>query len=151
MNIIKTQKKHLHSAAKIMEEAYYDSITEAKKELARKIRSNESFVALEENNVVGVLIYAKSYSHYANYMEDIIVAKNWRRKGVAKKLIEKYVDVSKKQTPKKQKYALSSTDVSNKTSINMHVTCGFKEIGRMKKLHYGKDEIFFAYDLRKKE
>lgn len=48
---------------------------------------------------------------------------------------------------KKQKYALSSTDVSNKASINLHKKMGFKEIGILKGLHYEKDKVFFTYKL----
>lgn len=93
------------------------------------------------------MIYLKDYSHYANYLTDFAVSKKHRRKGIGLKLIKKFIEISKKEQPKKQPYALSSTDVNNIASINLHLKAGFVELGRIKKLHYGKDEIFFCYKL----
>ncbi|MBS3111727.1 GNAT family N-acetyltransferase [Candidatus Woesearchaeota archaeon] len=100
----------------------------AKNCLNKKIKRKNSLVVLDGNNVVGVLIYARDYSHYANYTEDLVVSKKHRRKGIAKALLKKYIEISRKETPKKQKYALSSTVVSNKASISLHKNIGFKEI-----------------------
>lgn len=136
------------TAAKILTEAYFDSFREAKKYIRRKLKTRECLVAIENNEMIGVLLYYRDYSHYANYIEDIVVSKQYRRKGVAIQLLMKFIEISKKETPKNQKYALSSTKITNKTSISMHLKCGFKEIGRLKGLHYGEDEIFFAYNLR---
>ncbi len=147
ITIVNTQKKHIIPAAKILFESYC-SLTSVKKHLHQKIKTKESFVALSDNEVVGVLIYSRDYSHYANYVEGLVVSKKYRDKGIAQKLLKKYIDVSKKETPNKQKYTLSSTDVSNKASINLHKKSGFKEIGILKNLHYGKDEVFFAHRLR---
>ncbi len=147
IKITLTQGKHVSAAAKILFEAYYSSVSNAKSDLNKKIKTKESFVALDGGEVVGVLIYARDYSHYANYAEDIAVSKKHRGRGIAKALLKKYVEVSRKETPKKQKYALSSTDVSNRASIGLHKKAGFKEIGRLKGLHFGKDEVFFACKL----
>ena len=148
MNVIRTRPKHITSAARILFEAYYSSLAKAKKDLRTWTARKQSLVAVDGEKVVGVLMYTRDFSHYANYIEDIAVAKVHRRKGVAKKLLQKFIEVSRKETPKKQKYALSSTETSNKTSIKMHLNFGFREIGRMEGLHFGKDEIFFAYKLR---
>jgi len=148
IKIALTQRKHIATAAKILFEAYYSSVNSARNHINKKINAKESFVALDDNEVAGVLIYARGYSHYANYAEDLAVSKKHRGKGIAKALLKKYIDISRNETPKKQMYALSSTDVSNKASIILHKKAGFKEIGKLKKLHYGKDEVFFAYKLR---
>ena len=63
-------------------------------------------------------------------------------------LLKKYVKISKAETPKKQSYALSSTNIDNQISIKMHLKFGFEKMGILKKLHYGRDEIFFRYNLR---
>jgi len=128
-------------------EAYYSSLASAKKELKINIKRKEVLVAVDKE-VMGILNYARDYSHYANYVEDIAVSKKHRRKGVSKALMKKFIQISKKETPKKQKYALSSTEVNNKASIKMHLKFGFKKIGTLKGLHYGTDEAFFAYKLR---
>ena len=148
MKVVFTSQEHVSAAAHILHLAYYSSLASAQKELIKKIKTKEYLVALEKNKVIGVLNYTKNYSHYANYIEDICVSQAHRKKGVAKILLQKYISLSKKQTPQKQKYALSSTDVSNTISLAMHRSFGFKEIGRIKALHYGKDEIIFGYDLR---
>lgn len=142
------QTKHAQLGAKILNESYYDSISLAKQEIKLKIKTKECLVALVDKEVAGILLYTRSYSHYANYIDDIVVAKKYRGKGIAKLLLKKYIEISKKSTPTKQKYALSSTNITNKISINLHKSIGFKEIGTLKGLHYGKDEVFFAYKLR---
>ena len=148
MKIINAGNKHITAAAKILFEEYYSSLAIAKKTLRAWIKKNQCFVAIENRKVVGVLRYTRDFSHYANYIEDIAVPKRHRGRGIARELLQKFIEVSKKETPKRQKYALSSTDTSNKISRKMHLKLGFREIGRLKGLHYGKDEIFFAYKLR---
>ncbi|MDO8740207.1 MAG: GNAT family N-acetyltransferase [Candidatus Woesearchaeota archaeon] len=147
IEVIYTQHLHIPAAAKILFETYYGSLDCAKNYLKGKIKTKESLVALEGNKVVGVLIYARDYSHYANYIQDIAVSKQYRQRGIAMLLMKKCIEISKRETPSKQKYLLSSTDATNKPSIKFHLMCGFKEIGRLKWLHYGKDEVFFAYKL----
>lgn len=147
MKITFAQKKHTLNASKILVEAYYDTLKSAKQVIKRKISSKEVLLALEGETVVGVLIFTKDYSHYANYIEDIVVSNGHRRKGISQKLLARYVKISRKQQPKKQKWALSSTNVKNNASIKMHKKFGFKVLGIVKKLHYGTDEIIFGYRL----
>ena len=147
MKIILARKEHLSQAAKILSSAYLNSFKEAEELILNKIRFKECFIAVEKNKVLGVLVYNRDYSHYANYVSDIAVAKNHRRKGVANSLFEKFIAVSKREQPKKQKYALSSTVISNKVSVKMHLNFGFKKLGVIKNLHYAKDEIIFGYKL----
>ena len=147
MEIILICDKHILPVAKILRKAYFDSLQEAKKYVRNKFKRKECFIAVENDRLLGVMAYQKDYSHYANYMADILVLKQYRGRGIAMQLIKKFIEKSKKETPKKQKYALSSTRITNKASINLHLKAGFKKIGRLKGLHYGKDEIFFAYKL----
>ena len=149
MKIIPLKKEYVSQTAEILVEAYWNSVDEAKNELFKKIKSNECFIALENKEVAGVFIYMKNYSHYANYLEDLVVSKKYRGQGVANRLLEKYILISRGETPKKQKYALSSTHSFNKISIKTHLKSGFKKIGLIRGLHYGKDEIFFGYNLRR--
>jgi len=128
-------------------EEYFDSIKEAKLFLKSKMKSKECFIVVEGSEVLGVMAYIKDYSHYANFLSDITVSRKHRGKGVAKELLKKFIEMSRKEQPKKQPFALSSTVITNKKSIKMHLNFGFKEIGRIKKLHYGKDEIFFGYKI----
>ena len=147
MRTILAKKEHIHPAATILHASHFETLHEAKTWLREKIKNKEFFVVVDGKEVLGLLLYERDYSHYANYISDIVVAKKHRRKGVAHALLEKYIAVSKKETPKKQRYALSSTTGTNKISIKMHLSFGFKELGRVEKLHYGKEEVFFGYRL----
>ena len=148
MKAILAKKSDVKGSAEILVEAYFKSLKDAKEHITNHIKKKECIIVIQNKEVLGVLIYSKDYSHYANYIDDIAVAKKHRRKGVARLLLKKFIDVSKKEQPKKQRYALSSTDVTNKSSIKMHLNFGFKKAGILKRLHYGKDEIFFAYRLK---
>ena len=79
VKVTPAQNKHVLQSAKILAQAYYDSITSARKSIQNKIKTRECFVALRNGSVVGILIYARNFSHYANYIEDIVVSKEERR------------------------------------------------------------------------
>ena len=81
------------------------------------------------------------------FIEDLAVSKEYRGQGFAKALLQKFIEISRKEQSKKQPYCLSSTDVTNKASIKLHLRVGFKKLGVIKELHYGKDEIIFGYKL----
>ena len=117
MKIIQAKKKYLNQCAKILTEAYFDSFKEAKEHFNKKIKYKEFYIAIEGDEVLGLFSYRRDYSHYANYLTNIVVAKKHRRKGIAKKLLDKYIERCKKEQPKKQKYALSSTKITNVPSI----------------------------------
>lgn len=150
MKVILTKKKHVLETKKILFDAYFDSKKEAEKYISEKIKSKETFVAIIDGKVAGVISYKRDYSHYANFLSNLVVSKNHQRKGVALALLKKFVEISRKEQPKKQKYALSSTDITNKASIKLHKKAGFKNLGIIKELHFGKDEIMFGYNLFKK-
>lgn len=145
--IIKAEKKHLQIIAELLVQEWYDSIEEAKEQVILKINNNECYIKLINEEIVGLFMYSRDYSHYANYLEDLLVAKKYRRKGIALELLKKYIEISKRETPKKQKWALSSTDKNNLASIKTHIKAGFEEIGIINGLHYGTDEIMFGFNL----
>ncbi len=130
LKIRKATKKDLNQITKVLLEDYLGSKKEAREISKESIKNKTCLIAIEKE-IVGILIYVKAYSHYANYIEDLIVSRKIRGKGIARKLIKKFLEISKKETPKNQRYALSSTDTSNKISIKMHKNLGFKEIGKI--------------------
>jgi len=147
MRVVLGNSKHVNDAAKLLYSEYYEDFSDAKKYVKSKTKSKCCIVCVDKKEVVGVLLYSKDFSHYTNYIDDIVVAKAFRGQGVGRLLAQKYIQRSIKETPKKQKYALSSTHVGNNASIVFHKKCGFVELGRIRKLHYGKDEIIFGYKL----
>ncbi|NQU98075.1 GNAT family N-acetyltransferase [Candidatus Woesearchaeota archaeon] len=149
VEVIPTTEEYVDQAAKILSDNYFETSDEAKEHVLAKIKSKESFIAVIGDEVIGLMNYRRDYSHYANFMSDIVISKNHRRKRVATQLMKKFIEVCRKEQPEKQRFALSSTDVTNDASIKMHIKFGFKKLGVVKKLHFGKDEIIFGYDLRK--
>ncbi len=159
MNILLASDKDLDITSKILYNDYFDdldrnrmkenfkSLKEAKNYLKNKIKSKSVYTAVENEEVLGLFVYDRNYSHDANILSYIVVSKKHRRKGVAFALLNKFVELCRKQQPKKQKYALSSANESNIRSIKMHLKFGFVKLGTIKKLHYDKDEIFFGYKL----
>lgn len=144
MKLLLATRKHISEIAKILHEEWYPTLKEAKKKVSRKIKDKECIIAVD-SDVVGVLMFSRDYSHYANYCEDLMVPKEHRRKGIAMRLLKQFTKMSLKEQPKKQRLVLSSTDVSNTASIKLHLKMGFKKIGKLKGLHFGKDEVFFGY------
>lgn len=123
---------------------YFDS----EKEASIYFRKHKKrLILLKENNkICGFLTYLYQYSHYANIIEDICVINEHRGKNYSYKLLNKFIEISRAQKTKNS-IALSSTDESNVASQKMHEGFGFKKIGTLKGIHYGKDEFFYSYDL----
>lgn len=139
--------KYIEDAAKILADEWYDSLDEAIDFITLKFNQDEFIIARDGSKVVGVLLFDKNYSPRANYCHELVVKKNHRKKGIGVSLLKKFIEVSKINTPSKQNLALSSTDVNNLASIKTHEKVGFENLGVIKNIHYGTDEIFFGYDL----
>ena len=140
--------KEVVDISTLLRSRWFENDEEAQAYVTIKIRSKETIVAYDESSLVGVLIFTRNFTHEAHMAEYIVVAKEVRRGGVATSLLEEYIAICTLEQPKKQPYALSSTDVKNYASIELHKKVGFVELGRIKKLHYGRDEIFWGYKLR---
>ena len=102
MKVILAKTAHITQSAEILKKAYFESLKEAKEFLKEKLRKKEFYVAVENNEVLGLFTYRRDYSHYANYLSDIIVADEHRRKGIAKELLKKYIELRRKKQHKKQ-------------------------------------------------
>lgn len=125
---------------------YFDAEDEAQDHFRQYLGTDRLFLLFVGSKLVGFFNYFSQYSHYANYLEDICVASAFRGKGYSKLLLTRYIDISREQQSE-NKVALSSTHKKNVDSQKMHKNFGFRKIGVLKELHYGDDEIFYAYDL----
>lgn len=155
MRIREAKKSDAAAAAQVLLEG--DSAFETKKRLpsmkrflTKKTASKECLVAeyTADGGIIGVIVYTRDYSHDAHYIEYIATAQAHRRKGVARALLRAFIARCKKETPARQRYALSSTTITNRASIAMHHKAGFERMGTLKGLHYGTDEMFFRYRLK---
>jgi ribosomal protein S18 acetylase RimI-like enzyme len=150
MNKIKItpiNKKYKNEFIKAFNESYFDTEKETKQHFKEHINKNDLFLLFINSELAGFFDYLSKYSHDANYLHNLCIAKKFRNKGHSKHLLNKYIEISKKQKTRNT-IALSSTTKINTASQKMHTSFGFKKIGTLKKLHYGKDEIFYAYDLK---
>src|SRR3989344_5414142 len=148
MKIIMANKKHRRQAQKLLDLTNAEASRTGQDFFNNKITNKVCLVALEKDKVIGTLVYIRDWSHFANFVSDIAVFKQHRRKGIARLLFQKFVQMSKREQPKNQAYAFSSTVISNKISQKMHRNLGFKFAGIFKNLHFGKDEVMFAFKLR---
>tara|TARA_Y100000310_G_C19965869_1_gene483286 strand:- start:55 stop:390 length:336 start_codon:yes stop_codon:yes gene_type:complete len=103
MKVVLAKEAHIIQSAEILKKAYFESLKEAKEFLKEKLRKKECYVAVENNRVLGLFTYRRDYSHYANYLSNIVVADEHRRKGIAKEFLKKYIEISRKEQPKIQK------------------------------------------------
>lgn len=149
MKIQLAKKEQLNTISKMLADMWTSGdVKEAKEWIKPKLKEKEVYVAMQGNEIAGIMSYERDFTHYANFCSDVYVSPEHRRKGIALKLLEKYVSVSAKEQPKKQRLVLSSTDVTNKASINLHMKAGFEKIGLIKGLHFGTDEVMFGYKLK---
>jgi ribosomal protein S18 acetylase RimI-like enzyme len=149
MKIRKATSRDVKRAGELLSKEFSEGLADTIKDLRSRLGFGEVHVAVEDGKVIGVISHIKSWSHFSNYLEGIVVDKKYRGLKVGMKLLDYYIGICRKDQPKKQRYALSSTDVKNKASIKFHRKFGFKELGRIKGLHYGRDEIVFGFDLRR--
>ena len=79
------------------------------------------------------------------YISWITVLPEFRRKGVAKMLLDTFIERKKAEGAR---YVLSSAEPESKTSTAWHKQNGFYEIGTLKQLNLnGADETFFRLDI----
>ena len=98
-----------------------------------KIRSKNAvlLVALDKNKMIGYAlgwIEKKSpYTFRKGYFCDLFIVRNYRNKGIGKKLIKELINWFKS---KKIKYVALDVYSKNKTAIKAFYSVGFKELSR---------------------
>lgn len=130
----------------LFSEDYFDAVENFNEEFDDLVERGNCYVLILDGELIGFFDYIKDYSHYANYLQGIAVIPKYRKKGYSYKLLDKFIELSRKDKTK-NRIALSSTTVDNIASKKMHESYGFKKIGVLQGLHYGINEIFYAYDL----
>lgn len=146
IKIVQIEKRYESDFTETFNEDYFDSEEKAKQHFKEYLNSERLFMLFINSQLAGFFNYYFQYSHFANYLEDICIAKKFKGKGYSKYLLSKFIEISEQQK-NKNNIALSSTHKTNIASQKMHKVFGFKEIGTLKRLHYGEDEIFYAYSL----
>lgn len=107
-----------------------------------KIDNKEIFIAVEKNVIVGIISFTKGWWRGADYIDEVVVDKYYRGKGIAKRLI-----IILEQDAKKRKVRriFSSTQPSNKISIKMQQKLKYKKCGYIDNMfEEEKREIIFS-------
>lgn len=117
--------KKLTITKKQIQKEFYDILKNKKRFL---------FLIEESGNVVGFLIGNTFISAYNDigYIDDLFILRNYRRKGFASKLINKFIKILKK---KKIKLIRLGVNPKNKIAIKLYNKIGFKI------KHYELDKI----------
>lgn len=109
------------------------------KHIKKCIEEKRCLVVLINNDIVASLIWGILWNKI--HIQDISVKKEYRRNGIAKMLMNKLGNIAKKEGFKE---FISDCDTINKKSILLHLNCGFKKSGYIKK-HWGSyDSYIFS-------
>lgn len=123
-----------------------DKFSRVKKYFQGKVKSKEGFVAIENNKIVGILGFTKRYFKDSDYLDEVIVDKKYRKKGIASALVKKLELNAKKR---KSRRIFSSTESKNKISLKFHKKLGYKKVGYVDHMwKENKKEIIFSKRLR---
>jgi L-amino acid N-acyltransferase YncA len=146
IKVVSAKIKDRANFIKTFKGSYFDLASEATNHFNKYLEGKTLFLLFVNSNLVGFFNYTQKYSHDANYLDDVCVAEKFRSKGYSSYLLTRYIEICRKQMGR-NKIALSSANKPNVVSQKMHIKFGFKKIGVLKGLHYGKDEIYYSYKL----
>ncbi len=102
-------------------------------------------VAIDGDEILGVLMYNRAAINYSNLCEDLAISQKYRRKGISIQLLNEYVKISRNDQPREQRLVLSCIEVSNSSGIRAHEKAGFRNVGKIKQLFSNKDGTFMGY------
>jgi len=110
--------------------------------LKKRVLKQELFLALDQKGeIIGYIAFRKKYWGNNYFIEEIVVDPKHRRKGVGSMLL-KHVE---RLCIKAGVRLFSSTDSTNKESIEFHKKNGFSKGGFIKNMFIeGKTEIIFS-------
>ncbi|WP_234123880.1 GNAT family N-acetyltransferase [Clostridium hydrogenum] len=117
----------------------------------RKENGHPILVFEEENKVVGFATFEqfRAYPAFKYSLEhSVYVHKDYRKKGIGKKLLEELIKIADKM---EYKIMVAAIDSENKGSIELHKKFGFEYSGTIKKsgFKFGKwlDLVFYELEL----
>ena len=94
--------------------------------LRERIQNNEIFIALENEELAAFIIFEIKNDEKLCYIHQVSVAPEFQRQGIAKELLNKVIDESKKEGCK----IVCLTTTSNAPwSVNLYKKTGFIEVG----------------------
>jgi aminoglycoside 6'-N-acetyltransferase I len=125
LKLKREEEKDLKSYLKI--DISYPKDEVLRKEFSKIIRDKKSLLLIVElNKKLIAYVYSTFFNNAytkGGYIEDIFVLRAFRRKGVAKSLINHCIDVAKKRGYNKVQL---SVNIKNKRAIKLYKKLGFK-------------------------
>ena len=116
-----------------------------KKTMLEKIKRKEYIMAKVNDKLVGFLRFGYFWSAIPT-IEMIRIEKNFRRKGIGRKMVEFLEKIAKRQG---NKFILSSSTGNEKEPQNWHKKIGFKYIGKINTNYPSRiPEVFFIKVLK---
>lgn len=111
--------------------------TDAREEfLAQRIRHRRIYITVDEDRVVGFVTFEANFFGCL-YISLLLVHPDFRRRGTARRMIEKVAKHSKNGK------LFSSTGADNDVSIKMHEALGFRRSGYIENLPQPEKEIIY--------
>ena len=115
--------------------------SDKKKEFLRqRSEHNRMYVAVQEDRVAGLVTFEPDFFGCL-FVSLLVVHRDFRRKGVARKLMEKVA------THSTDGRLFSSTEEDNEISLKMHEALGFRRSGYVENLPQPKREIILFREL----
>lgn len=130
MQIVKMTKKHIPDILKVEAECFSDPWSEAMflEEISGKF--SHYYVAETEGEAIA---YMGMWSLSGEgHITNVAVAKNHRRKGIAKSLIEHFIDIAQKEN---LEFMTLEVRASNIAAISLYESFGFTQVGVRKKYY----------------
>jgi ribosomal protein S18 acetylase RimI-like enzyme len=103
------------------------------------IQAKRCLVATKDDEIIAFLVWGTLRNKI--HIQDIFVKEDYRKHGMATKLMQHAMTIAKKQGFKE---IMSDCDVSNTSAKEFHLRCGFKECGLIKKNRDGEDSYVFS-------
>lgn len=104
-----------------------DNERSGKKHIEDCVEAKRCLVAETDRGIIAFIIWGNLWNKI--HLQDIFVKEKYRRSGIGKNLIEKAIEIAKKNG---QKEVISDCDVGNKASVFLHLKNGFKKCGYIK-------------------
>lgn len=137
MQIVEFTEAHLADILKVEQECFSSPWSEKmfKEELAGKF--SHYYVAIVEGHAVG---YMGMWSLSGEgHITNVAVARDYRRKGIAKALISHFTEIAKREN---LEFMTLEVRASNTPAIALYKSFGFTEAGVRKKYYDNKEDAY---------
>ncbi|MBQ3181906.1 MAG: ribosomal protein S18-alanine N-acetyltransferase [Clostridia bacterium] len=135
MQIVKFTNEHLDDILKVEKECFSDSWSEKmfKEEISGKF--SHYYVAIVDNHAVA---YMGMWSLSGEgHITNIAVAKDYRRRGIAKALILHFIEIAKREN---LEFMTLEVRASNSPAIALYKSFGFCDVGVRKNYYENKED-----------